>query len=110
VILMADDWRQAWIAALDELEADVEAVERMISEEHRSQELPAAAPWTPPPGLGPVPLDLRPRADFILTRQLAAARAAALAITANRRQTAFAARVEVGTPGKGIPTYIDCAV
>jgi hypothetical protein len=110
VILMADEWRQAWITALDDLEADVEAVEKMIAQEHRNQELPAATPWAPPPGLGPIPLDLRPRADFILTRQLEAAQAAALAITANRRQTAFAARVEVGTPGKGVPSYIDCAM
>ncbi|BCJ53824.1 hypothetical protein Asp14428_52990 [Actinoplanes sp. NBRC 14428] len=107
---MADEWRQAWIEALDELEADVEAVERMITEEHRAQELATATPWEPPPGIGPLPLDLRPRADFILTRQLEAAKAAAMAITANRRQTAFAARVEVGTAGKQVPTYIDCAM
>jgi len=107
---MAHEWRTAWISALDELEADVEAVERMITERHRSQDLPAATPWAPPPGIGPIPLDLRPRADCILARQLEAARAAAMAITANRRQTAFAARVEVGTAGKGVPTYIDCAI
>ena len=104
---MADDWRSAWVQALDELEADVEAVERMIQDEHRNQELPAATPWSPPPELGPLPLDLRPRADSILTRQLEAAKAAALAITANRRQTAFAAKVEVGTAGKAVPTYVD---
>ena len=104
---MADDWRSAWVQALDELEADVEAVERMIKEEHRNQELPLAASWQPPPGLGPLPLDLRPRADTILSRQLAAAKAAALAITANRRQTAFAAKIEVGTAGKAIPSYVD---
>jgi len=107
---MADEWREAWIAALDAMEADVEAVEQMIQEEHRSQELPSADPWTPPPGLGPLPLDLRPRADIILSRQLEAARAAALAITANRRQTAFATRVEVGTAGKAGPSYLDCAL
>jgi len=107
---MADEWRTAWISALDELEADVDAVERMITEEHRNQNLPAATPWAPPPGLGPIPLDLRPRADCILARQLEAARAAAMAITANRRQAAFASRVEVGTAGKGVPTYIDCAI
>ena len=107
---MADEWRRAWITALDELEADVAAVETMIQEEHRSQELPVATPWEPPPGLGPLPLDLRPRADCILARQLAAARAAAMAITANRRQTEFASRVEVGTPGKAVPSYIDCAM
>lgn len=104
---MADDWRTAWIHALDELEADVETVEQMIRHEHRIQDLPAADPWEPPAGLGPLPLDLRPRADSILTRQLEAAKAAALAITANRRQNAFAAKVEVGTAGKAIPTYLD---
>lgn len=104
---MADDWRTAWVQALDELEADVEAVEQMIRDEHRERELPAATPWEPPAGLGPLPLDLRPRADSILTRQLEVAKAAALAITANRRQTAFAAKVEVGTAGKAIPTYLD---
>jgi hypothetical protein len=104
---MADDWRSAWVQALNELEADVEAVERMIRDEHRTQDLPTATPWKPPPGLGPLPLDLRPRADSILTRQLAAAKAAVTAITANRRQTAFAAKVEVGTAGKAVPTYLD---
>ncbi|AGZ46337.1 hypothetical protein [Actinoplanes friuliensis] len=107
---MADEWRAAWITALDELEADVDAVERMITQEHRNQELAEATPWAPPEGIGPIPLDLRPRADYILTRQLEVAQAAAIAMTANRRQTAFAARVEVGTAGKGIPTYIDCAM
>lgn len=107
---MGDDWRSAWVAALDELEADVEAVEKMIEEEHRERELPAADPWTPPPGLGPLPLDLRPRADGILSRQIAVAQALSGAITANRRQSAFAARVEVGTAGKATPSYVDCAM
>jgi hypothetical protein len=107
---MTDTWRQAWVEALDALEADVEAVERMIESEHRNQELPAATPWSPPEGLGPLPLDLRPRADFIMTRQIEAALAVSTAITANRRQTRFAARVEVGTNGKMPPSYVDCAM
>jgi hypothetical protein len=69
-----------------------------------------ATPWAPPPGIGPLPLELRPRADAILTRQIEAAQALSLAITANRRQTAFASRVEVGTPGKAVPSYLDCAM
>lgn len=107
---MADAWRHAWVTALDALEADVEVVEKMIEHEHRSQTLPAAAGWTPPADLGPLPPELRPRADDILARQLAAAHAAASAITANRQQTAFAARVEVGTAGKSVPSYVDCAM
>jgi hypothetical protein len=107
---MADDWRNAWITALDELEADIDAVEQMIKDEHRRRDLPTATPWEPPAGLGPLPLDLRPRADCILTRQLEVAQALSLAITANRKQTAFASRVEVGTPGKAIPSYVDYAM
>jgi len=107
---MTHAWRDAWVAALDALEADVEAVEKMIADEHRLQELPLATPWAPPQGLGPLPLELRPRADIIMTRQLAAALAVATAITANRQQTRFAARVEVGTAGKQIPSYVDRAM
>ena len=107
---MAEGWRHAWVTALDELEADVEVVEKMIEDDHRSQELPTPTPWAPPAGIGPLPLELRPRADQIMARQLAAAQAAATAITANRRQTAFAALVEVGTAGKSIPSYVDYAM
>jgi hypothetical protein len=107
---MADNWRTAWVAALDALEADVDDVERMITDEHRRRDLPAAVTWEPPVGLGSLPADLQPRADVILARQLEAAQALSLAITANRKQTAFAARVEVGTSGKAIPSYVDCAM
>ncbi|MEU7903101.1 hypothetical protein [Actinoplanes sp. NPDC049118] len=101
-------WREEWIAALDALEADVEMIERLIEDEHRVQALPAANPWSPPTELGTLPLDLKPRADRILARQIAAAQAVSQAITGNRRQTAFAAKIEVGTAGKAIPTYVDC--
>jgi hypothetical protein len=105
-----DQWRAAWVAALDELEADVEVVEGVLNDEHRRQELPTANPWAPPVGLGPLPLDLRPRADGILTRQLAAARELATAMATNRRQAAFASRVEAGHAGKSTPSYVDCAM
>jgi hypothetical protein len=105
-----EQWRAAWIAALDELEADVEAVESVLIDDHRRRELPAAMPWAPRAGLGPLPLDLRPRADGILSRQLATARELATAMTMNRRQAAFAAKVEAGGAGKAIPSYVDCAM
>jgi hypothetical protein len=107
---MADSWRRAWVEALDALEADVETVESMIQEDHRHRDLPPAIAWAPPTGLGPIPAELRPRADDILARQIAAALAASTAMTANRRQNAFAARVEVGTGGKALPSYVDCAM
>ena len=108
--MTADQWRAAWIAALDELEADVETVEALLVDEHRHRELPASDPWSPPAGLGPLPLELRPRADSILARQLAAAHSLATAMTATRRQAAFAARVEGGDAGKATPSYVDCAM
>ena len=101
-------WREEWVAALDALEADVESIERLIEDEHRAQALPAAEPWSPPAELGALPLELKPRADRILARQIAAAQAVSAAITGNRRQTAFASKVEVGTAGKAIPNYLDC--
>jgi hypothetical protein len=108
--MTTQEWRAAWIAALDELEADVEAVEAALDDEHRRRELPAAASWTPPAGLVPLPLELRDRADAILNRQLTAAKALTTAMAGNRRQAAFAAMVEAGDPGKPTPSYLDCSM
>ncbi|GAA2516240.1 hypothetical protein [Pilimelia columellifera] len=108
--MTTDEWRSAWKAALDALEQDVETVETMLAEEHRLQEIELSSGWTPPANLGPLPLDLRPRADEILTRQLAAAQALSMAMTANRRQSAFAAKVENGDPGKNPPAYLDVSM
>jgi hypothetical protein len=104
------DFRRAWVAALDELEADVAEVERVLADDHLMRDFPAGDPWSPPEGLGPLPLDLRPRADAILTRQLAAAQGIALAITVNRRQAQFAAKVEAGDQGAPRPAYLDYAM
>ena len=103
------DWRTAWTHALDELELDVTAAETLLAEEHRGRDLPTADPWSPPEGLGPLPIDLRPRADGILARQLAAAVAMAASIGATRRQAALAARLETGRDN-GRPAYLDCAM
>jgi hypothetical protein len=106
----SENWRAAWVAALDALDADVEAVETLLIAEQRIRDLPQADPWSPPPGIGPLPLDLRPRADAILARQVSAAQQLALAIGANRKQAAFVAKVEVGDFGKAPPTYVDRAM
>jgi hypothetical protein len=106
---VTDDWHHAWVAALDALEADVEQVEALLVEDHRTRDLPLADPWSPPDGIGPFPLDLRPRADAILSRQLAAAQALALTMVANRRQIEMAARIEAGEEPRR-PSYLDCAI
>ncbi|GAA3161790.1 hypothetical protein GCM10010466_60940 [Planomonospora alba] len=104
------DWHAAWSAALDALEMDVATAEEMLSGDHRNQETPAVTgAWTPPADLGPLPLDLRPRADAILARQLAVAKEMVLIMVGNRRQAAMIARVETGSDGAARPVYINCA-
>ncbi|HWS38526.1 MAG TPA: hypothetical protein VN408_38030 [Actinoplanes sp.] len=103
------DWRAAWTAALDDLEMDVLAVETMLADERRLAETPPANPWQPPTGLGALPLELRPRADEILTRQLAAAEEIARRLTTNRQQLAATAKIETGEAVKR-PVYLDFAM
>src|SRR6476469_3541271 len=108
---MTETWHQAWVSALDALEANVADIEGLIESDHRMRDAATETPWTPPEGLGPIPLDLRPRADVILSRQLAAAQAIPLSISTNRQQAALAARIEEGrhaTPSR--PAYVDCAM
>jgi hypothetical protein len=106
---VADDWRGAWTCALDELEMDVAATEAMLSDDHRMAETPLSDLWRPPQELGALPLELRPRADEILTRQLRTAEEVARRITSTRMQQAVTARIETGERIKR-PLYLDCAM
>jgi hypothetical protein len=103
------DWRGAWTAALDELELDVAQVEAMLADEHRNAETPPADLWRPPTELGALPLELKPRADEILTRQLRAAEEIARRLTSNRQLMAMTSRLETGEAVKR-PVYVDCAI
>ena len=107
---MGPTWHAEWAAALDELEADVVSVEAMLTDDHLMRDNPVTDPWSPPQGLGPLPLDLRPRADAILARQIAAAGAVSTALASNRRQAAVAARIETGGQPAPRPAYVDCAM
>jgi hypothetical protein len=102
-------WRGAWTAALDELELDVCLIEDMLADEHRQTETPPADLWKPPTELGALPLELKPRADDIFTRQLKAAEEIARRLTANRQQLAMTARIETGEAVKR-PVYVDRAM
>lgn len=106
---MTEDWHGAWSAALDELELDVAQVEAMLADERRHAETPPADLWRPPTELGALPLELKPRADEILTRQLRAAQEIAKRLTSNRRQFAMTARIETGEAVKR-PVYVDRAM
>jgi hypothetical protein len=103
------DWRGAWTAALDELELDVAQVEAMLADEHRNAETPPADLWRPPTELGALPLELKPRADEILTRQLRVAEEIARRLVSNRQQMAMTSRIETGEMVKR-PVYVDCAI
>jgi hypothetical protein len=104
------DWLAAWEAALDELEMDVADAEALLTGDHMLRDTPVSNAWNPPAGLGPLPLDLRPRADAILARQLAAAEGITRALATNRRQAAVTARIETGGQTAARPAYIDCAM
>jgi hypothetical protein len=104
-----DGWRGAWTAALDELELDVAQIETMLADERRHTETPPADLWRPPTELGALPLELKPRADEILTRQLRAAEEIARRLTASRQQIAVTSRIETGEAVKR-PLYVDYAM
>jgi len=106
---MTQDWHGAWSAALDSLELDVSRVEAMLADERRHAENPPADPWQPPTELGALPLELKPRADEILTRQLKAAQEIARRLTSNRQQQAVTTRMETGEAVKR-PVYVDRAM
>ena len=106
---MTTDWREAWTAALDELELDVAAAEAMLADDHRHAEHEPASLWKPPTELGALPLELRPRADEILTRQLRAAEEIARRMVATRQQMTMNAKIETGEAVKR-PVYLDCAM
>jgi hypothetical protein len=106
---MTEDWRGAWIAALDELELDVARTEAMLADEHRLAALPPDSRWQAPTELGALPLELKPRADEILTRQLRVAQEIARRLTSNRQQMAMTSRIETGEAVKR-PVYVDYAM
>ena len=105
----ASTWHQAWSAALDRMAADVASAEALLAEEHMLRELPPADPWHPPAGLGPLPIELRPRADQVLARQLAVAEKVAAMMTGTARQAAVLGRIDDGREAPR-PNYIDCAL
>ena len=106
---MSVDWRDAWTTALDELELDVTKAEAMLADIHRYAEYAPADLWKPPTELGALPLELRPRADEILTRQLAAAEEIARRLVATKQQMMMTSRIETGEASKR-PVYLDCAM
>jgi hypothetical protein len=71
----ADSAREAWLRALEDLEAELGNV--LVSASSTTQTSPAtktssttaASTWTPPSGLGPIPAELEGRARELLAGQ-----------------------------------------
>jgi hypothetical protein len=103
------DWHLAWTEVLDALELEVAATETLLADSQLARDLPAVEPWSPPRWLGPLPVELQPRADAILTRQLTLATAVARALASTRRQAAVAFRLQTGRDAAR-PSYLDQAL
>lgn len=65
------DDRSPWEVALDDLEAEVDRAEALVSPGFLLETVaaPPGAAWTPPTGLGPLPGELQARAVAVFDRQ-----------------------------------------
>ena len=104
---MSAAWPDAWEQALDELELDVAAAERLLAAAHGAGVMLAPVrTWRPPVMLGPLPASLEERARTLRDRQLEVARAVSEAAVRSRRQLA-ATRAVLGTVAERRPVYVD---
>lgn len=103
-------WQTAWHSALDALELEADAAERLLREPVAGAELPAdlGPSFQPPPGLGPLPLELAARARQLLARQLEIADTLTTAMQANRAQAMLADRMRADRSDPR-PVFIDRA-
>ena len=105
------DWHEAWTAALTALELDVLQAEQLLAVGHgatAAEDVLSFTPeWTPPVLPGPLPVDLRSRAQAILTRQLQVAEELARAMGSNRRELEVARKMNSGTAERTTPVFVD---
>jgi hypothetical protein len=104
-------WDRAWVRALDDLELDVAAAERLLGQVHAGVDAPRpdlSGRWTPPSGLGPLPASLRERATALLHRQIEAARAVTVELGATRRHAVAVQAMSVRPEAR--PLFVDRAM
>ncbi|WP_148575490.1 hypothetical protein [Nocardioides caldifontis] len=102
--LEAADFHAEWVAALEQLEVDVETAEALLAAGQEVLEPPA--PWTPPVMRSPLPSDLQPRARLVLERQLAVAHRLSERLTENGRHRRYTTAVR-NNAAVDIPVYVD---
>jgi hypothetical protein len=100
------DFHESWVAALEVLELEVDRAEDLLR--CHADQLPDAVPWTPPTGLGVLPLTLLTRARALHDRQLEVAAGLAVAMLGNRRQAALVEAIDNTRPGAR-PVFVDRA-
>jgi hypothetical protein len=100
------DWDTAWAAALDVLELGVVEAEGLLSASHL---IPATRGqrWVPPELPGPLPGNLRARAEAILDRQVRVSHQLAHGMAVNRRELRLAQRMNSGTMDRTTPAFVD---
>ncbi|NKX53606.1 hypothetical protein [Arthrobacter mobilis] len=95
--------RARWLAVLDELEAQLAAASAARGGGARLQ---AAAAWTAPKDLGPLPEDLVDRATRLAAAQQEAIAALRSAVRSARQQSAYLDAVPKAS-GPGAAVYLD---
>jgi hypothetical protein len=96
-----------WAEVLDHMDRDVTAVETQLRDRGRRGLPQLVQPWAAPAGLGPIPPELRSRADAVLERQLAASLAVVAALSSTQRQVILAGRLR--SQDAPAPSYLDAA-
>ena len=105
------DWTTAWSAALDDLELTLAQTERLLGGDVGDAAATAeVAPWSPPQLAAPLPPELLERAQLLLARQQQLIAETSLAMTGNRRSTAFLGRVSDASGGRRAAHAVDLDV
>ena len=107
------DKGMSWASVLADLARDAAEHERILAsirEGSDDEELPAPAPWTPPSGLGPLPVNLREQAMRVLAKQLDFAVRMTEAQTHNAEQQRLADRLNGGYARTTAPAFFDTAL
>ncbi|WP_432535506.1 hypothetical protein [Kineococcus arenarius] len=103
-------WRRSWAAALDRVELDVDAAERLLGALHAgaaAAEAVVPPVWAPPALTGPVPDEHAERARLLLQRQLDVSEQLARALVHTRTQVAALRKLERAEPQ---PVFVDRAL
>ncbi|MET7420638.1 hypothetical protein [Dactylosporangium sp. NPDC005555] len=103
----AGQWDTAWATALDAMELEADEVEQMLRHRDVLESAPVTpVTFTPPEGLGPLPIALQDRARRLVQRQLDLARELTIAMAGNRQQARLVNRLHRETVDT-VPVYVD---